>query len=67
MHTKENEMALTLKWLYYIATPLRRKPNQLCHINLLKPYYDRATATEELVVATPRPVRGTFGNGRTLS
>lgn len=29
---------------YLIATPDRRKRNQLCHINLLKPYYARTPA-----------------------
>lgn len=27
---------------YLIATPDRRKSTQLCHINLLKPYYCRS-------------------------
>lgn len=27
---------------YVIATPDRRSPTQLCHLNLLKPYYTRA-------------------------
>jgi transposase InsO family protein len=35
---------------YLIATPLRRKPNQLCHINLLKTYYDRVSSP-----VCPRP------------
>ncbi|KAG1955416.1 hypothetical protein F2P79_008498 [Pimephales promelas] len=26
---------------YVIATPGRRKSTQLCHVNLLKPYYSR--------------------------
>uniref|UniRef100_A0A3B3R2R2 Gypsy retrotransposon integrase-like protein 1 n=1 Tax=Paramormyrops kingsleyae TaxID=1676925 RepID=A0A3B3R2R2_9TELE len=26
---------------YFIKTPLRRKPTQLCHVNLLKPYFAR--------------------------
>lgn len=27
---------------YLIATPERRKSTQLCHVNLLKPYYCRS-------------------------
>lgn len=30
---------------YDIATPERRKANQLCHVNLLKPYYECAGLT----------------------
>ena len=32
---------------YVIATPNRRKSSQLCHVNLLKPYYSPSPRTEE--------------------
>uniref|UniRef100_A0A674E7Q6 Gypsy retrotransposon integrase-like protein 1 n=1 Tax=Salmo trutta TaxID=8032 RepID=A0A674E7Q6_SALTR len=32
---------------YLVATPERRKAHQLCHINLLKPYYARSTETKQ--------------------
>uniref|UniRef100_A0A8L0DMS3 ribonuclease H n=1 Tax=Oncorhynchus mykiss TaxID=8022 RepID=A0A8L0DMS3_ONCMY len=32
---------------YLVATPERRKAHQLCHVNLLKPYYARSSETEQ--------------------
>ena len=32
---------------YVIATPDRRKPSQLCHIHLLKPYYSSSSELTE--------------------
>ena len=40
---------------YLLSTPLRRKPTQLCHINLLKPYYARES---EDSVCSSRELRG---------
>ncbi|KAG1926323.1 thy-1 membrane glycoprotein [Pimephales promelas] len=37
---------------YIISTPERRKPTQLCHVNLLKPFYSRNAAPEVI----PSPV-----------
>lgn len=38
---------------YLIATPDRRKSSQLCHVNLLKPYYVRPDASGDI---TSKPV-----------
>ena len=40
---------------YIVSTPSRRKSKQLCHINMLKPYYDRrnAEASKTAVVVVP--------------
>ena len=35
---------------YVVKTPDRRKPTQLCHINMLKPYYDPSVETVSVVV-----------------
>ena len=35
---------------YIISTPKRRKPTQLCHVNLLKPYYSCTSETPVLCV-----------------
>ena len=35
---------------YVVKTPDRRKPTQLCHINMLKPYYDPSVETVSGVV-----------------
>lgn len=35
IHSKVNDLN------YIVKTPDRRKPKQLCHINMLKPYFDR--------------------------
>lgn len=32
---------------YLISTPERRKATHLCHVNLLKPYHDRASKLAE--------------------
>lgn len=37
---------------YLIATPGRKKSTQLCHINLLKPYYQRGSVRPALAVDT---------------
>lgn len=37
---------------YIIATPNRRKSSQLCHVNLLKPYYSRGGAVPQNSVAS---------------
>ena len=40
---------------YIISTPKRRKPTQLCHVNLLKPYY---SCTSETLVLCVQPEVG---------
>ena len=35
---------------YIVKTPDRRKSTQLCHINMIKPYYDRNTCQSVMVV-----------------
>lgn len=35
---------------YQIATPDRRKRTQLCHVNILKPYYDRDSTKPVMTV-----------------
>ena len=37
---------------YVVKTPDRRKPTQLCHINMLKPYYDPSVETVSMVVGS---------------
>ena len=49
---------------YIISTPERRKKTQMCHVNLLKPYYARAsldshTAEAPVSLEGPRPVCST--------
>ncbi|KAL2082452.1 hypothetical protein ACEWY4_022270 [Coilia grayii] len=39
---------------YVVETPDRRKPTQLCHINLLKRYYERSSPKAVCSVATPK-------------
>lgn len=47
-----------IKWTsdhnYIIARPDRRRGTQLCHVNLLKPYYERVPPGEA-VPASPAP------------
>ena len=38
-----------------VKTPARRKPTQLCHINMLKPYYDPSVETVSMVVDSRSP------------
>ena len=37
---------------YIISTPDRQKSQHLCHVNMLKPYREKATAQEEDVHTT---------------
>lgn len=39
---------------YTILTPDRRKKSQVCHVNLLKPYYQRNRPVSVLVASSPR-------------
>lgn len=41
---------------YLVATPERRKHHQLCHVNLLKPYYSRASQEQSALVDCAHPV-----------
>ena len=52
---------------YLISTPDRRKRNQLCHINLLKPYYGRECPQIESEIShTPSVVRPVLSAGMVL-
>ena len=41
---------------YIVSTPGRRKSKQLCHINMLKPYYDRKDHEASKVTIVIAPV-----------
>ena len=48
---------------YIIATPDRRKGTQLCHVNVLKPYYERVLPGEAVPVS-PAPAHPACSVGR---
>ena len=63
-YTVERQLS---KLNYLISTPDRRKRNQLCHINLLKPYYSRECPQNESEVShTPPEVRPVLSVGTVL-
>lgn len=42
---------------YVVRTPDRRRKTRVCHVNMLKPYYIRASAAEDVpTVAVVTPV-----------
>ena len=50
---------------YLLSTPKRRKSTQLCHVNLLKPYYTcELPFCEHVPQQTVRPVLVTYTVGR---
>lgn len=43
---------------YVVHTPDRRRKTQVCHVNMLKPYYKRTSAAEDVPsVAVVTPIR----------
>lgn len=49
---------------YIIATPERRKSTQLCHVNLLKPFYERTPAAVTSDQGAPEPARAGCAVGK---
>lgn len=47
---------------YVVDTPDRRKRSQLCHINMMKAYYDRETAQGAGPIGSPRPTGVSIAN-----